>query len=107
MFRQRDVRHQVPRFEFIGVNRFSGVVFGEALSQIARRADVSLVRVILASQEVDVIHESSPSLAGLELVDPDTSLVTRRVLPLLSVLRRAPPNAQKKAPPPNNPTPHI
>src|ERR1700683_1313795 len=89
MFRQRDVRHQVPRFEFIGVNRFSGVVFGEALSQIARRADVSLVRVILASQEVDVIHESSPSLAGLELVDPDTSLVTRRVLPLLSVLRRA------------------
>ena len=59
----------VPRSEFIGVNRFSGVVFGEAPSQIACGTDVRVVGVSCASQEVDVVHESPPSLAALNLVD--------------------------------------
>ena len=55
-FSKRDVRNKVPRFEFIGVKRFSGVVFGETFSKIAGRADVGLVRKILASENVRVIH---------------------------------------------------
>jgi hypothetical protein len=55
-FWQRDIRHQVPRFEFVRVNRFPAVMFGEALPQIVRGTDVSLVGMCLASQEVDVVH---------------------------------------------------
>jgi hypothetical protein len=34
LFGQRNVGRQIPGLEFIGVNRFSGVVLGEAFSQI-------------------------------------------------------------------------
>ena len=55
-FWQRDIRHQVPRFEFVRVNRFSAVMFGEALPQIVRGTNISLVGMSLASQDVDVVH---------------------------------------------------
>ncbi len=66
-FRQRNVRRQVPRFEFIGVNRFSAIVFGEAVAQIVRGTNVSLVGMCFASQEVDVVH-------GARLRLPDWNL---------------------------------
>ena len=66
-FRNRDVGNQVPRFEFIGVNRFSGIVFGKALPQIAGRADVGLVRKILASENLCVVHKARLRLPGWNL----------------------------------------
>jgi hypothetical protein len=62
-FRQRNVRREFPRLEFVGVNRFSGVVFGEALAEVVGRADVGLVRKILASEDVYVERKRPPSLA--------------------------------------------
>jgi hypothetical protein len=86
---QRDIPHQVPRFEFVRVNRFSAVMFGEALPQIVRGTNISLVGMSLASQEVDVVHG-----ARLRLPDWNWWIVARFdsdvcVLPLLLVLRRA------------------
>src|SRR6266849_3930601 len=66
-FRQRNVRRQVPRFEFIGVNRFSAIVFGEAVAQIVRGTNVSLVGMCFASQEVDVVHGARLRLPGWNL----------------------------------------
>ena len=64
-FRQRNVRRQVPRFELIGVNRFSAAVFCEALPQIAGGADVGLARKILAPEDISVILPPSlPSSFG-------------------------------------------
>jgi hypothetical protein len=64
-FRQGDVRHQVPRLEFICLNGFDAIMLGEALSQIAGRADVGLAGRILASQEISVVHPPSlPSNFG-------------------------------------------
>ena len=96
LFRQRDVSHQVPRFEFVGMNRFSGVVFRESLPQIVRGTDVRLVGVSFAPQEVDVVHR-----ALLRLPDWNWWIVTRsdsdgRVLPLFLVLRRALAFAKKR-----------
>jgi hypothetical protein len=43
LFRQRDIRHQVPRLEFIGVNRFSGIVVINPNSQSFCATDVGLL----------------------------------------------------------------
>ena len=58
-FRQRNVRHQVPRFEFVCVGRFSDVVFGKALPQFAGAADLGLVGMGFASEDIDVEHPPS------------------------------------------------
>ena len=55
-FGQRNVHHQIPRLEFICVNRFSGVVLGETIPQIVCRPNISFIRATSASQEVDVVH---------------------------------------------------
>jgi hypothetical protein len=66
-FRQGDVSNQVPRSKFIGVNRFSGVVFGEPPSQIVRGTGVRLVGKILAPENVRVVQEARLRLLELSL----------------------------------------
>jgi hypothetical protein len=62
---QRDVRHQVPRFEFVCVNGFARIVLREARAQITRAPDAGFLGVDLASEKVDVIHPPSfPSSFG-------------------------------------------
>jgi hypothetical protein len=58
-FRQSEVRRKIPGLEFIGVDRFSGIVFGEALAKIAGRADVDLIGGIPTSQNIRVVHPPS------------------------------------------------
>ncbi len=50
------VDHQFPWLEFVGVNRFSGVVAGETLPEVVCGSDVSSFRVGHASQHVNVLH---------------------------------------------------
>lgn len=67
-FGEGNVDDRIPGCEFSGVERFSGVVFGEALAEIVGRADVDFVRVILASEDVDVVHRARPPSLGVREV---------------------------------------
>jgi hypothetical protein len=54
------------------VDGFSGVVFGEAPSEIAGRADVGLVRIALALEDIDVVDK-----ALLRLLDWNSGILTQ------------------------------
>jgi len=83
---QRDIGHQVPRFEFVCVNRFARIVLREARAQIVSGTDVRLLGVDYASQgytrrtstfapfKLRGTGCSPPSLAGLELANRSTGL---------------------------------
>jgi hypothetical protein len=44
-FPQRHARRKLPRFKFIDVHVFAGVVFGESFSRFAGAADVGLLGI--------------------------------------------------------------
>jgi hypothetical protein len=56
---QRDIGHQVPRFEFVCVNRFAGIVLREARAQIVSGTDVRFLGVVYASKDIHVEHPPS------------------------------------------------
>jgi len=78
-FRKRDIRNQNPRFEFVCVDGFAGIVLGEALPQIVREPGVKSGRdafrfaggirdtSAFAPCKLRRTGYSPPSLAGLEL----------------------------------------
>ena len=58
-FRQGDVRHKVPRLEFVCVNRFASVVLREARAEIVSGTDVGLLGVAYAAKDIHVEHPPS------------------------------------------------
>ena len=58
------------------VRQEAGVLFVEALSQLARGTDVSLVGAFLTPEDIHVVHKSPPSLAAIFVTNPSTSLST-------------------------------
>jgi len=56
LFGQCNVRYQVPRLEFVCVDRFPRVVFAKTGGHIMGAADVRLIMVRFAAQNVHVVH---------------------------------------------------
>jgi len=52
-----NISHQSPRFEFVGMNGFTVIMFGKTFFQIIRNAGIFLIRVVDAAEEVDVVHD--------------------------------------------------
>lgn len=74
---QRDICHQAPRFEFVCVNGFAGVVLREARAEITGATDVGLLGVVYASKDIHVEHPPSPLPASANWVQPAFACRTR------------------------------
>ena len=53
--RERDLRHQVPRLEFIGANRFSGIVLINPNSQSLCATEVGLLGLDQALKGINTV----------------------------------------------------
>jgi hypothetical protein len=63
------------------VSGFPGVVCSKALAEILTRADVRLVGVSLASQDVDIVHTVRLREDSRKLADDNTEEVAKPVAP--------------------------
>ena len=59
---ERDIGFDFPRFEFCCMRDFACVMSFEPFSQVAGAADVTLIRVIYAAQNISVEHQNNSNL---------------------------------------------
>jgi hypothetical protein len=58
LLRQRHISLDFPGLELIGVNRSSGIVLRESCAKIVRATNISLRRMIHATKDVNVEHQT-------------------------------------------------